>query len=254
MEQPVSTLIRPSGRMQRGRGARRDQAVGVSTLIRPSGRMQPEATVPDQPPGVPVSTLIRPSGRMQLAAFPPAQAWGRPCHQEYLFQPSSDLQAGCNHDLRVGHRAVAGVVSTLIRPSGRMQRCSIVAGYWLRHQFQPSSDLQAGCNLYAGKDLVLSGEGFQPSSDLQAGCNRSSTATMTAGGLCFNPHPTFRPDATHIQRDVRPLLRVSTLIRPSGRMQPGTTAPKTTATCFNPHPTFRPDATSKEAGWLRRIS
>jgi hypothetical protein len=40
---------------------------------------------------------------------------------------------------------------------------------------------------------------------------------------------------------------VSTLIRPSGRMQPRKDSGPTQVAGFNPHPTFRPDATRRIA-------
>ena len=160
-----------------------------------------------------------------------------------LFQSSSDLQAGCNH---AGH-------NTKRR----------------EHMFQSSSDLQAGCN-GASQVLVGSRSQFQSSSDLQAGCNRPRLAVRWSSQSRFNPHPTFRPDATPDRhRRHRLHNRVSILIRPSGRMQPDNSAhcdvfgpvsilirpsgrmqlsrvaglELPDAKRFNPHPTFRPDAT-----------
>ena len=140
-----------------------------------------------------------------------------------LFQPSSDLQAGCN-----GLAGDVGLlqpvaVSTLIRPSGRMQPGPVTSAA-LTTTFQPSSDLQAGCNQAGCNNAPMMAsryfQTFQPSSDLQAGCNGRA-------GQC----------------DVQCFL-VSTLIRPSGRMQPTAwSSSSCPGTCFNPHPTFRPDAT-----------
>ena len=62
--------------------------------------------------------------------------------------------------------------------------------------FQPSSDLQAGCNRTPGPGLPARTGRFQPSSDLQAGCN-----------------------LPRLDLPRRVQHRVSTLIRPSGRMQ-----------------------------------
>ena len=117
-----------------------------------------------------VSTLIRPSGRMQLGS----------------------ICLGCR---------VPIVVSTLIRPSGRMQ--PVDAGLlhcWAITSFQPSSDLQAGCNgqCLFRRSCTRGSPSFQPSSDLQAGCNRASMLTLDWASRCFNPHPTFRPDATPV--------------------------------------------------------
>ena len=134
-----------------------------------------------------VSTLIRPSGRMQLQLV--AQYY-----ISDLFQPSSDLQAGCNGVLTRG-RSGSDEVSTLIRPSGRMQL--------LYHVFSFS------------------------------------------GSSCFNPHPTFRPDATH----GKPIFdqRRHRRFNPHPTFRPDATprrsSPPTSASRFNPHPTFRPDAT-----------
>ena len=181
---PVSTLIRPSGRMQRAMTLsgvnppcfnphptfRPDATYSivatvhyhpVSTLIRPSGRMQPHG----HHVGVGnlgVSTLIRPSGRMQLE---PTQVVNGIATVSTLIRPSGRMQPDVFHG--VG-QVVA--VSTLIRPSGRMQLRQSVA--------------------------ILEADLFQPSSDLQAGCNRAGSGRGSGAPPCFNPHPTFRPDAT----------------------------------------------------------
>ena len=114
-----------------------------------------------------------------------------------------------------------------------------------RDVFQPSSDLQAGCNRNPRCAGSWPSE-FQPSSDLQAGCNRPPGRRRCGPCTGFNPHPTFRPDATMtsvgVMKDLgafqpssdlqagcnhpeipffRVNLAVSTLIRPSGRMQHG---------------------------------
>ena len=87
------------------------------------------------------------------------------------FQPSSDLQAGCNGGPPMT-LATKEPVSTLIRPSGRMQRKQHPTLPTRNSMFQPSSDLQAGCNLvFHWNELDIEG---------------------------FNPHPTFRPDATPV--------------------------------------------------------
>ena len=94
---------------------------------------------------------------------------------------------------RGGRRHLLRLVSILIRPSGRMQPgwSGFLHG---AHWFQSSSDLQAGCNVSGSMDAIVPFQ-FQSSSDLQAGCNGPEKAfdTQSAG---FNPHPTFRPDAT----------------------------------------------------------
>ena len=92
-------------------------------------------------------------------------------------------------------RSPAPWVSTLIRPSGRMQR----APAWIGDpgtEFQPSSDLQAGCNHLRSCHHCPASKMFQPSSDLQAGCNGAAVKAWSAPPPSFNPHPTFRPDAT----------------------------------------------------------
>ena len=63
------------------------------------------------------------------------------------------------------------IVSTLIRPSGRMQRSEDVERSTEPGLFQPSSDLQAGCNVRNVTISYCRSSVFQPSSDLQAGCN-----------------------------------------------------------------------------------
>ena len=62
--------------------------------------------------------------------------------------------------------------------------------------------------------------GFQSSSGLLAGCNRRRYISAQ-GGYRFNPHPAFWPDATERAGLSTPLIAVSILIRPSGRMQHG---------------------------------
>ena len=183
------------------------------------------------------------------------------------FQPSSDLQAGCNADTPKVSLA-SPRVSTLIRPSGRMQLTSVTLTTKARSRFQPSSDLQAGCNQpgHAAKPLR---QGFQPSSDLQAGCNvhsgygrdhggRVSTLIRPSGRMqpwpfaprhcwpmsSFNPHPTFRPDATTARY---PQCATSAGFNPHPTFRPDATTARypqcATSAGFNPHPTFRPDAT-----------
>ena len=211
-----------------------------------------------------------------------------------LFQPSSDLQAGCNL-APPAHQGILHISFNphptfrpdatdrrgadsdhnlgfnphpTFRPDATMSRWTLA----VINSFQPSSDLQAGCNLAAfgmytalhfgfnphptfrpdatrridGTDVIKAAQ-FQPSSDLQAGCNLAAFGMYTALHFGFNPHPTFRPDATRridgtdvikaaqfqpssdLQAgcnlvgagDVKAVRQVSTLIRPSGRMQPG---------------------------------
>ena len=154
------------------------------------------------------------------------------------FQSSSDLQAGCNH----GHNISVGNlgVSILIRPSGRMQPgtgCCAPSS----PAFQSSSDLQAGCNrwlydkakaiFYVSTLIRPSGRmqpvvkgvphricGFQPSSDLQAGCNPCERRSPPPEPRCFNPHPTFRPDATRCRKRTP---TTSTRFQPSSDLQAG---------------------------------
>ena len=142
-----------------------------------------KAEVP-RPVLIDVSTLIRPSGRMQLVWVIPVTAGHR------LFQPSSDLQAGCNHNCHVAS--------------------------WAFNMFQPSSDLQAGCN-EVGPVIVARSVEFQPSSDLQAGCNGRRWYIQLDPDCCFNPHPTFRPDATFYS-DLAP---ASAVFQPSSDLQAG---------------------------------
>ena len=166
-----------------------------------------------------------------------------------MFQPSSDLQAGCNPAVAAsGHWRAQ--VSTLIRPSGRMQlaRGGVAANGLV---FQPSSDLQAGCNGPPGRTADRTAGRFNPHPTFRpdATCNAAAPGSRWPGPG-FNPHPTFRPDATSSRP--APAHRrqpVSTLIRPSGRMQRFFLGFMwTPVSRFNPHPTFRPDATAMIAG------
>ena len=187
--------------------------VQVSTLIRPSGRMQRCMPEVRGGQGVPVSTLIRPSGRMQLMVeqtierepilFQPSSDLQAGCNTKSnyvnvlagLFQPSSDLQAGCNSN-RGEKRFPVRLVSTLIRPSGRMQPD---AGAGPSGAYRPVSTL------------------IRPSGRMQPAPSGSAPPCPAP---CFNPHPTFRPDATSVQiPEEGAEMIVSTLIRPSGRMQ-----------------------------------
>ena len=161
----------------------------------------------------------------------------------YPFQPSSDLQAGCN-------------ISKLLFS------CSPC-------RFQPSSDLQAGCNHPECLGVLMPRDSFNPHPTFRPDATYGSCASALSLAS-FNPHPTFRPDATgrdffdletgEVSTLIRPsgrmqleaivvhaakLSLVSTLIRPSGRMQLFPTWNlQRLICCFNPHPTFRPDATS----------
>ena len=83
-------------------------------------------------------------------------------------------------------------------------------------RFQPSSDLQAGCNDREGVDRVAQHK-FQPSSDLQAGCNTRPRGPLGRRSPCFNPHPTFRPDATGTQSTQDRAI----LFQPSSDLQAG---------------------------------
>ena len=210
----VSTLIRPSGRMQPKIviAPHLDGFLSVSTLIRPSGRMQPAKDGADGQAG-PVSTLIRPSGRMQR---PPSWAGrSRPTrfNPHPTFRPDATSAAACPTRIPSGFNP-----HPTFRPDATpLFGMDISASSRL---FQPSSDLQAGCNVRA-KALEKAKNRFQPSSDLQAGCNKAietaigpqtplvSTLIRPSGRMqqrlaaldchpvpCFNPHPTFRPDAT----------------------------------------------------------
>ena len=136
------------------------------------------------------------------------------------FQPSSDLQAGCNP--LTGSQLVMDQVpvSTLIRPSGRMQRTDGHT-HWALTRFNPHPTFRpdatcvlAGCPDPMGQEVstLIRPSGrmqhrasncpaakswlFQPSSDLQAGCNGYPPRVQVPGLQGFNPHPTFRPDAT----------------------------------------------------------
>ena len=196
---------------------------------------------------------------MQLATYPEYI-------QKALFQPSSDLQAGCNPCERRSPPPEPRCFNPhpTFRPDATRCRKRTPT---TSTRFQPSSDLQAGCNVPAVSICPLEVTVFQPSSDLQAGCNHRGRHRPGPGLRCFNPHPTFRPDATFqqgfwlrvpvVSTLIRPsgrmqhgvpvivphLFQVSTLIRPSGRMQPARRVSAAASRCFNPHPTFRPDAT-----------
>ena len=158
---------------------------GVSILIRPSGRMQ-HVSLSHTVESVYVSILIRPSGRMQRL-FPLPLRWVA------RFQSSSDLQAGCNATIPI----------------------PVPSSIW----FQSSSDLQAGCNIHADGPGEVAGRVsilIRPSGRMQHSGNRLPGADGKVSILirpsgrmqpspcrgrrhwwwCFNPHPTFRPDAT----------------------------------------------------------
>ena len=82
---------------------------------------------------------------------------------------------------------------------------------------------------------------IRPSGRMQQGGGR----LLGLPSLCFNPHPTFRPDATRrLPRGPRSAPRFN----PHPTFRPDATssfaASKGTSRCFNPHPTFRPDATA----------
>ena len=151
-----------------------------------------------------VSILIRPEGRMQpcprLFAFPAQAA------VSILIRPSGRMQR------RRPCCPCAGLpVSILIRPEGRMQHRGETTVTLEATLFQSSSGQKAGCNA-AGSSLRCSRHRmFQSSSGQKAGCNPFDA-------------PCTMPD-----------VRVSILIRPSGRMQRHTDPGS-----FNPHPARRP--------------
>ncbi len=114
----------------------------------------------------------------------------------------------------------AGPVSILIRPRGRMQR-RLVLGMRSAGWFQSSSGPGAGCNLLVNR-AYADFRKFQSSSGPGAGCNGIEGKGRT------------------------PIVRVSILIRPRGRMQPRWRSGWRTwkRSRFNPHPAQGPDATA----------
>ncbi len=146
------------------------------------------------------------------------------------------------------------LVSTLIRPEGRM-RHELAAQCYDRCEFQPSSDPKAGCDERKMPSDLLKYKKFQPSSDPKAGCDQF-LGTLSGAIDGFNPHPTRRPDAT---------MRFPSRTPPGYRFQPSSD-PKAGCDCrwfrsrpapgrgFNPHPTRRPDATryspSRPPTWM----
>ena len=109
----VSILIQPEGRMQLRYAPVCQPFDNVSILIQPEGRMQLSGVTPHRDAAERVSILIQPEGRMQLQA-------------------------------RVG-RVLRQDVSILIQPEGRMQRSDDKA-FTIPAQFQSSSSPKAGCN------------------------------------------------------------------------------------------------------------
>ena len=184
-----------------------------------------------------VSTLIRPSGRMQhikcplikilhwSTSFnphptfrPDATSGSMSSSLTFQFQPSSDLQAGCNLCWWVVLSTLFHKVSTLIRPSGRMQ-----------HAAAPTE-----------RELLVSTL-IRPSGRMQQ---------ASGGGTPEGPHVStlIRPSGRmQPAAGGQPGIAggpVSTLIRPSGRMQHESgSCQSLKPSGFNPHPTFRPDAT-----------
>ena len=70
-DRPVSILIQPEGRMQRGNdGLKFQPALAVSILIQPEGRMQQQRNQQMAEQQEQVSILIQPEGRMQLRPYP----------------------------------------------------------------------------------------------------------------------------------------------------------------------------------------
>ena len=59
---------------------------------------------------------------------------------------------------------------------------------------------------------------FQSSPDPKAGCYHRTPQPHCAPYSCFNPHPTRRPGATPTHEQLEPLIRVSILTRPEGRV------------------------------------
>ena len=111
-----------------------------------------------------------------------------------LFQSSSDLQAGCNTNQAGKYGSVSLFQSSSDLQAGCNPSSASSTASCLK-KFQSSSDLQAGCNPARGS-FRTSGRRFQSSSDLQAGCNRPHRRRPQHTANSFNPHPTFRPDAT----------------------------------------------------------
>ena len=191
------------------------RAKPVSILIRPEGRMQREFELPFEFDGRRFQSSSGQKAGCNMRKLLKGMA------QPYPFQSSSGQKAGCNLN-----RAAAGYlraeVSILIRPEGRMQLFTAI---------------RSASSVRVHVSILIRPEGrMQP--------NRKS---WTASGLCFNPHPARRPDATsrRVMPGAMPVdgfqsssgqkagcnlasawgilpheVPVSILIRPEGRMQP----------------------------------
>jgi len=199
------------------RAVRRDRDPGFN----PHPTRRPDATKPTVQKSKLqiVSTLIRPEGRMRRGGM----AGRRESSKGFNPHPTRRPDATCyirntrrfnphptrRPDATRGNRYYyySNMVSTLIRPEGRMRQGRL--------------------------DLLLNDLLFQPSSDPKAGCD-NYTKFYLARIVGFNPHPTRRPDATQSSIIAWRSLGVSTLIRPEGRMRPAETSANLSQARFQP--------------------
>ena len=184
------------------------------------------------------------------ARRPDATPWpGRPRSLLGLkrFQSSSGQKAGCN----LPEQAHAERDRNLFQSSsGQKAGCNcapaegLVTAWRAVPLFQSSSGQKAGCNAASPWCVSMRGPGtcFNPHParrpDATLGLRRrlNPHPAQKAGATvsfryvhyvrpCFNPHPARRPDATTFLKlrlwTSTPVLSVSILIRPEGRMQPG---------------------------------
>ena len=134
------------------------------------------------------------------------------------------MQHGCA--VRQATSAVVGVVSILIRPSGRMQPAlrSTTSVTRPASCFNPHPAFWPDATRALGVYSMAKTHCFNPHPAFWPDATRRRVLPMLPVRVSsFNPHPAFWPDATLVSTRrsggvVRPL--VSILIRPSGRMQP----------------------------------
>ncbi len=158
-------VFQPSSDLTAGCDSSRGGLPNPFRCFNPHPTSQPDATLwhPARPS---TCASFNPHPTSQPDATPAADLGWTP---DQLFQPSSDLTAGCDVIACCLLFRMARV-STLIRPHSRMRLNTAIAKGARHARFQPSSDLTAGCDT-RGATPNKRRTWFQPSSDLTAGCD-----------------------------------------------------------------------------------
>jgi len=209
-----------------------------------------------------VSILTRPEGRVQRVVHNALQS-------DVLFQSSPVPKDGCNKDEDIELHATRRV-SILTRPEGRVQPPFVFGVTRSSGGFQSSPVPKDGCNEHPVAHQRIA-SAFQSSPVPKDGCN-PQRSRATGRAVWFQSSPVPKDGCNRpCQKRLAPLLGVSILTRPEGRVQlacvrhlldahqfqsspvpkDGCNAPHggqgdRAFASFNPHPSRRTGATALE--------